>query len=85
MSIEPIKVRVTGVNFVYTEDGSDLSEVLANFSTTDNKQMVYASGQISVTKEEYFGNPSLVALAAIVKDKFIDRLNADEAVGTVEA
>ncbi|SNZ09913.1 hypothetical protein SAMN05421503_1415 [Terribacillus aidingensis] len=74
----PIKIKVTGVTFVYTEDGLDLKEVATSFNSTDTLQQAYASGQIMISKEEYFGNPNLSALADLVRTKFIDRLNATE-------
>lgn len=71
-----VVVKVSGVNFLYTDDTLDKVEV--SFYTRDASDEIYANGRIPVEPEVYSVNSELDRLSSLVRDEIIARLEANE-------
>jgi hypothetical protein len=73
MNNEPVKIRVSGVNFIYNEDNTAIKEVSVSFQSSDPQQRIYANGQVIITPDEYMTTPGVTALGELAKERFLDR------------
>lgn len=71
-----VVVKVSGVNFLYTDDTLDKVEV--SFYTRDASEEIYANGRIPIEPEVYFASSGLEQLSSLVRDEVIARLGAKE-------
>jgi hypothetical protein len=71
---EKIKVRITGVNFDYNDEG-EMNKVNVNFTLSDPLQQMYGNGTLPVSGEDY-ANSTIASLGSLVADKLIARLQA---------
>lgn len=69
-----VVVKVSGVNFLYTDD--TLEKVEVSFYTKDASEEVYANGRIPIEPEVYFASSGLEQLSSLVRDEVIARLEA---------
>ncbi|MFP7287982.1 hypothetical protein SFC15_17345 [Shouchella clausii] len=71
-----VTVKVSGVNFLYSDD--TLEKVEVSFYTKDASEEIYANGRIPIEPDVYFANSGLEQLSSLVRDEVIARLEAKE-------
>ncbi|PAE84983.1 hypothetical protein CHH77_02375 [Shouchella clausii] len=73
-AIEQLDVRVSGVDFTYSNGNGVIDVVRLRFNVTDPLGEINASGRVQISKEEYLSNQDFAALAALARAKLIERL-----------
>lgn len=73
-AIEQLDVRVSGVDFTYSNGNGVIDVVRLRFNVTDPLGEINASGRVQISKEEYLSNQDFAALADLARAKLIERL-----------